>query len=85
MTTTWHRAISQTAAEYLVEQVAKAPGEVTVLALGPLANIGRALELDPAFATNVREIVVMGGAYMVSGNVSPIPVPITSMPGRTER
>jgi len=51
--------------------VAKAPGEVTVLALGPLTNIGRALELDPAFAANVREIVVMGGAYMVSGNVTP--------------
>jgi len=64
-------AVAQTAAEFLVEQTALAPGEVTVLAVGPLSNLARALELDPNFASNVAEVIVMGGAYTVSGNVTP--------------
>eukprot|EP01047_Picozoa_sp_COSAG01_P095564 COSAG01_NODE_26240_length_720_cov_0.913043_1_plen_217_part_10 len=61
----------QRAPEWLVEQVALAPGEVTILAIGPLTNLARAVDLDPQFASNVREIIVMGGAYTVSGNVNP--------------
>ncbi len=40
-------AINMTAAEFLVSQVAAAPGEVTVLAIGPLSNLRAAVELDP--------------------------------------
>ena len=39
-----------TAAEFLVSQAAAAPGEITVLAIGPLSNLRKAVELDPAFA-----------------------------------
>lgn len=40
-------AIGMTAAEFLVSQAAAAPGEVTVLAIGPLSNLRAAVELDP--------------------------------------
>ncbi|CAN0830420.1 Probable uridine nucleosidase 2 [Linum grandiflorum] len=47
------------------------PGEVTVVALGPLTNIALAIESDPAFVKNVGQIVLLGGAFAVNGNVNP--------------
>jgi inosine-uridine nucleoside N-ribohydrolase len=51
------------AAQVLVDLVAAHPGEVTVLAIGPLTNVATAMLLDPGFATNVARIVWMGGAF----------------------
>jgi purine nucleosidase len=47
----------------LVDTVRGNPGKVTVLAVGPLTNIGAAITLDPAFATDVAEIAIMGGHF----------------------
>lgn len=60
------------AAEKIVEHVMAAPGEITLIALGPLTNVALALHLEPRLATSVREIVLMGGAVRVPGNVSPV-------------
>ena len=46
------------------------PGEITILALGRLTNVALALSLEPRMAESVVEIVVMGGAVTVPGNVS---------------
>ncbi|QIQ06111.1 nucleoside hydrolase [Streptomyces liangshanensis] len=51
-----------TAAEYLVELAAAFPGEISVLAIGPMTNLALALRLDPGFAKNVAEIVMMAGS-----------------------
>ncbi|KAJ6677544.1 hypothetical protein OIU85_008148 [Salix viminalis] len=56
---------------FLVEQAKLHPGKVTVVALGPLTNIALAIELDPEFCKNVRQIVLLGGAFSVNGNVNP--------------
>lgn len=64
------KPINIDAADFMIEQTAKSPGEITVVALGPLANVALALERDAAFAQNVREIVIMGGAYKAPGNVN---------------
>lgn len=53
------------AAQALVEAVASAPGEVTVVAVGPLTNVAHAILLDPAFARAVSRIVIMGGGFGV--------------------
>ena len=58
------------AALAIVEAVMAAPGELTILALGRMTNVALALSLEPAIAGAVREIVVMGGAVTVPGNVS---------------
>jgi inosine-uridine nucleoside N-ribohydrolase len=49
------------AAEFIVETVMAAPGEVTLVPVGPLTNVALALLLEPRVATAVREIVCMGG------------------------
>jgi inosine-uridine nucleoside N-ribohydrolase len=46
-----------------VEHVRAHPGEVTVLAIGPLTNIATAILLDPEWADNVARVVIMGGAF----------------------
>ena len=56
------------AALAILENVMAAPGEITILALGRMTNL--ALSLEPRLAESVHEIVVMGGAVTVPGNVS---------------
>jgi purine nucleosidase len=59
------------AAELLRDLVAEFPGELTLLTLGPLTNIGRAVSADPAWAAAVARVVVMGGAARGPGNAQP--------------
>ncbi len=60
------------AALAIVETVMASPGEVTILALGRMTNVALALALEPEVAEAVREVVVMGGAVTVPGNVSQV-------------
>lgn len=56
---------------FLVEQANLHPGKITVVALGPLTNIALAIELDPTFPQKIGQIVFLGGAFSVNGNVNP--------------
>lgn len=49
------------AVRWLIDQVASRPGEITLLAIGPMTNIAEAIECDPGFAANTKEIVIMAG------------------------
>jgi inosine-uridine nucleoside N-ribohydrolase len=55
---------------YLCEAVAAQPGEIALVAVGPLSNVAAAIALDPDFVRNVKELVVMGGAIDKS-NITP--------------
>ncbi len=57
------------AAAELARRVVAEPGELTVVAVGPLTNVALALMLEPGMAAAVREIVVMGGAFQEQTNV----------------
>ncbi|CAE6032639.1 unnamed protein product [Arabidopsis arenosa] len=61
----------KSAAEFLDEKVSEYPGEVTILALGPLTNLALAIKRDSSFASKVKKIVILGGAFFSLGNVNP--------------
>ncbi|KAL8526320.1 hypothetical protein ACS0TY_015511 [Phlomoides rotata] len=61
----------KSASELLVDKVSEFPGEVSVLALGPLTNIALAIKRDSSFASIVKRLVVLGGAFFALGNVNP--------------
>ncbi|WP_047869818.1 nucleoside hydrolase [Nocardiopsis sp. RV163] len=65
-----NRPVSETAAALLVRLARENPGEIDVLAVGPLTNLAIALALEPELPRLVRRLVVMGGAVRVAGNVS---------------
>ena len=64
-------AIELSAAQFIVETIMANPGEVTLLPIGPLTNIALALALEPKIVENVAEVIIMGGAATVNGNVNP--------------
>jgi inosine-uridine nucleoside N-ribohydrolase len=51
------------AAQALVELADAHPGELTVLAIGPLTNIGTAIILDPDWPAKIDRLVIMNGAF----------------------
>jgi len=65
------KASDMPAADYLVQAARAAPGELTVCAVGPLTNIALAVQKDPEFVSNLRQLVIMGGALDAPGNVTP--------------
>jgi len=64
--------ISTPAPRFIVERVSDFPGEITLLAVGPLTNLALALSLEPSIARVVKEVVIMGGAATVPGNATPV-------------
>ena len=61
------------AVDLLVETVLARPGDVTILAIGPLTNVALALLREPRLAAVVRRIVIMGG--MVQRRFDQLTVP----------
>jgi inosine-uridine nucleoside N-ribohydrolase len=55
---------------FLTEVFAQNPGEIILVAVGPLSNVAAAIALDPSFVGNVAELMIMGGAIDKS-NVTP--------------
>ncbi len=53
---------TEIAANFLIRMVHKYPGEVTILATGPMTNLALAQRLDPRFASLAKELVYMGGS-----------------------
>lgn len=60
------------AADFIVQQVLAQPGQITLVAIGPLTNLALALQRDERVAQAVQDVVIMGGALAVPGNVTPV-------------
>ena len=62
----------QHAVDFIIESLLKADtNSVTLVATGPLTNIGQALVQQPAIRPKIKEIVLMGGALREGGNTTP--------------
>lgn len=58
------------AVDYLIESISAAPGEITLVATGPLTNVALALRRHPPLASQVADFIIMGGSAG-RGNVTP--------------
>ena len=63
--------VSESAGELIVNRVMAEPGELTLVAVGPLTNLSRALVIEPRIIEAVREVVIMGGNALCPGNATP--------------
>lgn len=66
------RPVSSHAVDVIVQKILEAPGEITLAAIGPLTNLALAVRREPRIAQSVREVLIMGGALRVPGNVTPL-------------
>ena len=65
------KPIPKHAVDYLIERVLAEPGEITIFPIGPLTNIAMAIRKEQRFAKAVKELVIMGGAILEYGNMTP--------------
>ena len=66
------QADPRSAAQMMVDMARAQPGEITLVAVGPLGNLAAALALEPQLPQLLREVIIMGGAVVEPGNVSPV-------------
>ena len=60
----------ETAEEILAKTINENPGQISIVATGPLTNIASVLEKNPDFVKNVDELIIMGGDEG-GGNITP--------------
>jgi purine nucleosidase len=57
------------AGAFIVEQAKLLGGDLTIVATGPVTNLALAIEKDPAALDRVGQVLIMGGALEVAGNI----------------
>jgi len=60
------RPVSQSAADFIADTLRKQPGEVTLIAVGPLQNVADALRKEPKLGQLAKRVVLMSGS--IAGN-----------------
>ncbi|HET7677260.1 MAG TPA: nucleoside hydrolase [Candidatus Limnocylindrales bacterium] len=66
------RPLSQRhAADLFVAEARRRPGEITLVAVGPLTNVAVAVLREPELPRLLRRLVIMGGSYRSAGNTAP--------------
>jgi purine nucleosidase len=67
--------LKEPAVEFLYSQLKARPGELTLVAIGPLTNVAELFARHPDCKPCVKRLVVMGGAVRVGYNGKPPPEP----------
>ena len=62
----------RSSAQFIVDMARASPGNITLVAVGPLGNLALALKLEPKLPQLLREVIIMGGTVTEPGNVSPV-------------
>lgn len=65
-----HRPHRESAVTFLISEIERHPGEVTILEIGPMTNLALALRMKPEIETRIKRIVFMGGNVRVAGNAT---------------
>jgi purine nucleosidase len=61
---------NESAAEQLARLARANPGELDLLAIGPLTNVALALQIEPRLPQLLGKVTIMGGALNVPGNIT---------------
>ncbi len=64
------KAIGINAEDFIFEQANKFPGEINLVALGPLTNLANAFEKFPTLPSLLKSVTIMGGAILINGNAT---------------
>ena len=67
--------IKSPASQFIVDQANQQPGQVLLLAVGPLTNLAEALKIDPKLPPKTKGLVIMGGGVLVNYKNEPGPCP----------
>ena len=67
-----NRPIVQHGCDFLIEKILSNPGEITLVAIGPLTDIALAIRQEPRIVQAVKEVFIMGGAIRHEGNTTPL-------------
>jgi len=68
------------AVDFLLEQIRKYPGEITLVAIGPLMNVGAAIDKDAATFRKLKRVVMMGGSIRRGYGDLGYTAPVAPMP-----
>lgn len=66
------KALAGNAIDMMLSIIKANPNEVSIIALGPLTNIAKAIEKDTQTMKLAKEIIIAGGAINVPGNITPV-------------
>jgi purine nucleosidase len=64
--------LRQHAVDWLIDTIVAAPGQYTLVCIGPLTNLALAIRKAPRIVPLLREVIVMGGAIRHQGNATPL-------------
>ncbi|MET3574959.1 nucleoside hydrolase [Bhargavaea ullalensis] len=57
--------------DFIIEQAEKHGGELTLVLTAPLTNMALAIRKEPRLKDWLKEVIIMGGAVRVPGNITP--------------
>ena len=64
------KPILQHGIDFLIETILSSPGEITLVAIGPLTNVALAIREEPRIVQALKELIIMGGAMRYEGNAT---------------
>jgi inosine-uridine nucleoside N-ribohydrolase len=76
----FRRANHLSSVDFILDQARKYPGQVTLVAVGPLPNIGAAIDKDPAAFRQLKRVVIMGGSIRTMTDPYGVAAPIAPHP-----
>lgn len=64
------RPTRQHGSDFLIENIMSHPGDITLVAIGPLTNVALAIRQEPRIVQALKELIIMGGAIRHEGNTT---------------
>jgi purine nucleosidase len=58
----FRRAAHPNAVDFILEHIRRYPGQITLIAIGPLMNVGALIDKDPETFLKLKRVVMMGGS-----------------------